>query len=225
MLPPLLLPAPREHKCLHCGINSNFRLDDESVAETGQVFFVEKTIGRIDPATWELCDLCDLEYRENYNARTAAIFLFRGTTIWSPVEREFYGFESMPMLVVTDSSDADWDAGTHEERETWLFCRNREEWRSAWQIARTIARDGFWPVSKPPIPFFLPAYNPAGCDYLTINTTRLNRYAPPEGPMVGCCDGCNELSKIILADPPGSQWMNCAECHVAAWELRMKEGR
>ena len=216
MRPVLLLPAPTLHTCVRCRITSRYVSNPDDIHDgIAPLYFVEHVGGSGDERyTWELCDLCEAGFQDEIENPPWEIFLSRGAPEWLSDSDAFYGFEDVPMLCVTNACGAGWRECKSQPAETWLFCRNREEWRSAWQIARVIAREGFWSVTRPPILFFLPAYKPADCETLSIATARLREHAPVEGPTLGQCDSCGEFDEVVKCRP-GTQWAECQDCHYA----------
>ena len=210
MRPTLLLPAPVYRACVRCGINTGTVA--EYADEMEGVYFIERRT-RLGNA-WDVCSLCEPEYQ--VESARARITFSRGVPPWCGEEHAFFGFEDMPMLCVAPDDSADgWVHAEPQIGEVWLFCRNRQEFRSAWQIARTIVRSGRWPVEEyGPIWLFLPAYKPAGAFSLLYTTDILNRRAADAGPKVGQCDRCM-TDWVLVKARPGSQWCECEDCHDA----------
>ena len=214
---PLLLPAPREHSCLYCGITSHFRRMDEEGMPMAPVFFVERVMGKIDPVPYELCDLCDIDFRAKHYRREPKIWLFWGVPIWES-EPGFFGFEEMAMLCVTDASNDDWEHGRRDEHETWLYFRDRVEWTLAYRLARLIKRHGFEAIRFACQGYTgldrLPAHKPPGISSrLSISVEILAQQGSTQGgPLWGLCDGCG--AECIVRVKPGTQWASCGNC----WE-------
>ncbi len=212
-MPPLLLPPPTIRECFVCGITSHYMGATQEHGEDMGLYFVEHSyMNGPEREFYNLCDLCEDERRKD-DIR-AKISISRGVPEWLAEEDAFFGFADMPVICVTQDVEASWKECKPHSSEVWLFCRNRAEWYSAWQIARTIARDGSWPLDRAPISFFLPSHKPAGADYLTVASMRLNHYAPDAGPLIGICDSCAKAGTIVKARG-SSQWMECQDCHVA----------
>ncbi len=206
---PLLLPAPTFRVCAVCGISSYYADGDGDVG----LYFVEHVVGSgNERQTYCRCDLCEEDICED-DIR-AKISISRGVPEWLGEDDAFFGFGDMPVICVTQDVKASWMECKPHASEVWLFCRTKAEWRSAWQIARVIARKGEWPAARPAISWFLPAHKPAGAGHLALSTMRLNHHAPTAGPLVGICDSCGHAGTIVKARH-GTQWMECADCNIA----------
>lgn len=159
---PLLLPAPAGHRCFNC--------DAGEIFEGG--YWVESIVrddlSGFEPIRFERCNDCEESWQANHRLRTPEISLWRGTTPWSE-HSGYEGWEHIPFICVSDASNEDWEHGRHHERETWLFFRNREEWRAAYRLAREIksANGPGWRRVFHEADFIeVAAYKPAGSDLL-----------------------------------------------------------
>ncbi|MBC7954064.1 MAG: hypothetical protein H7Z12_19880 [Rhodospirillaceae bacterium] len=63
-----------------------------------------------------------------------------GASTWSDHKPDDADLRDCPMICVSTATNADWQAGDHGDKETWIYFYDRRSWRGAHRLARVMLR-------------------------------------------------------------------------------------